>query len=851
MSAEIQENFIPRVLGPMAFRPGFQYIGATKSNLAARNVPFVYSNTDTALIEVTNLLVRVWVADALVTRVAVTSSVANSTFTTDLASWTDADEGAVAASVWAAGGYMSLTGDGTSAAIRTQAAALGGGDSGKVHALKVVVIRGPVSIRVGSAAGLDDYVLETVLQTGTHHLAFTPTASPNIQLLSRGTYPVLVDSCAFAASGAMEIAGIWPTAALPLLRYRQSGDVVFVSCYGYRQQRIVRRGIGSWSVEDYVSPKGPFLNENITGITLTASAVAGAVTVLASKPLFYGAHLGALFSLTSVGQTVTSAISAQNTFTNQILVSSTGAGRAFGITVSGVWLGTVTLQRSVGVPGVWVDLVSYSTNQSTTLNDALDNQIIYYRIGIKTGNYTSGTATVTLTHAQGSITGVCQITTVASATSAAVVVLKAFGDTAATTLWSEGSWSTYRGFPSAVALHDGRLWWVGKNRFWGSVVDDYPNFDEDTVGDSGPISRSIGEGPVDSMSWLISGSHGLVAGGGGAEYLGRAGDFDEPLTPTNFRAKKVSTLGSSAPDAVQLDATILFVDKSKTRVYAMQAKDASQYAAEELTILSPEIGAPAITLLAIQRQPDTRIHCLRSDGTVAILVVSATEEVRAWVTVVTDGTVEDIVVLPGTTEDQVYYQVARTVNAATVRYLEKWALVSETAGGQLNKQADSFTAYTGAATTTVTAAHLANRSVVVWADGADVGTLTLNGSGVATLSVAASNIVAGLAYTGRFKSAKLAKSGQALVEKSRVDHLGLVLMNTHYQGLQYGPDFSTLDNLPLLEDGAPTATGTIWSEYNNVYFEFNGSYDTDSRVCLKATAPRPCTVLAAIITTDT
>ena len=314
---------------------------------------------------------------------------------------------------------------------------------------------------------------------------------------------------------------------------------------------------------------------------------------------------------------------------------------------------------------------------------------------------------------------------------------------------------------------------------------------------------------------------------------------------------KVSTLGSYTTDAVELDSAILFVDKSGTRVYGIQPGANQTYAAEELTLLAPELGLPSITKLAVQRRPDTRIHCLRSDGTVALLVLSKTEDVRAWVTVTTSGTIEDIVVLPGTIEDQVYYVIARTVNAATVRYLEKWARGANAVGGALNLQADSFVSYTGVAVNNITAAHLANRSVICWADGVDQGTFTASAAGLVNLPVSATNIVVGLTYTAQFKSTKLAQSGAALVRKTRVDHLGLVLTNTHAQGIKYGPDFSTLDDLPLIEDGAAVATGFLWSEYNNVYFEFNGTYDTDSRLCLQATAPRPCTVLAAIVTTDT
>ena len=70
MSADAMTNWMPRRLGSMMLRPGTQYIGATASNNAAKLVPFIYSSIDTALIEFTDSLMRVWVDDALVTRAA-------------------------------------------------------------------------------------------------------------------------------------------------------------------------------------------------------------------------------------------------------------------------------------------------------------------------------------------------------------------------------------------------------------------------------------------------------------------------------------------------------------------------------------------------------------------------------------------------------------------------------------------------------------------------------------------------------------------------------------------------------------------------------------------------------------
>jgi hypothetical protein len=118
------------------------------------------------------------------------------------------------------------------------------------------------------------------------------------------------------------------------------------------------------------------------------------------------------------------------------------------------------------------------------------------------------------------------------------------------------------------------------------------------------------------------------------------------------------------------------------------------------------------------------------------------------------------------------------------------------------------------------------------------------------LAVAATNVVIGLGYTAKFQSAKLAfaaQAGTAINMIKSIDHIGLILANTHSQGLQYGPDFSYLDNLPMVEYGTTYTAGSVWSTYDSDTFEFGGRWDTDSRICLQAASPRPCTVLSCTI----
>lgn len=863
LSAETQTNWLPRALGSMMLRPGLKYTGATRSNLASVSIPFVFSYSDKARIELTNLKMRVWVDDALVSRATVTTAVTNGTFNTDIASWSDQD-GGTAASTWHASGYMQLVGDGTAAAKRRQQVTVAGANISVRHALNIEIVRGPVLLRVGSTAGGDDYITETELQTGTHSLAFTPTGDFYIDVFNYNIPAALIDSITVASAGTMELTAPWTAADLDLLRWDQSGDVIFVAATGYRQRRIERRASDSWSIVTYQSDNGPFQLQNTGPVTIVPSATTGDITLTASQALFRSTMVGTLFKVTHTGQSATASLNGADQFSAAIRITGVDSARQFAVIITGTWVATVTLQYSVGAPGSWVDATSgtFTSNIAIAYDDTLDNQDIYYRIGIKAGNYTSGTAAVSLSCSTGTQTGVARVTSFTSTTVVNAAVLAAFGAASASSDWAESYWSDYRGYPSSVALYEGRLWWAGKDRMWGSVSDDFHNYDDETEGDSGPINRSIGSGPVDTIHWLMP-LQRLLLGADGAIRSARSSSFDEPLTPTNFNLKEISTQGAEPIAAVKTDTSAIFCQRAGTRVYeAAYDPNSYDYSVAELTQVVPEIGEPGIVKIVAQHQPEKRFHCVRSDGTVALMVYDKQEEVTCWIDVETDGDIEDAVVLPGDTEDQVYYTVKRSINGSDVRYHEKFALESECRGFPDAKLADAFIEYSGAATTTITGlSTLEGESVVCWgwntttpftnAEGSSIGryfgTFTVSGGQITGLSAAVTNAVVGLVYTASYKSSKLAYEPGDLTRKKRVTQVGIVARWLHASGLQYGPSFDYLDDLPAIEDGTDVDSNDMRTAYDEPTFAFPGTWDSDSRVCLKATAPKPATVLACQI----
>jgi len=300
----------------------------------------------------------------------------------------------------------------------------------------------------------------------------------------------------------------------------------------------------------------------------------------------------------------------------------------------------------------------------------------------------------------------------------------------------------------------------------------------------------------------------------------------------------------------------MFVDRTAQRLYELTYNlDEQDYKSMDLSVFAPAFNVAGIVQIAVQMKPDVRVHCVRADGTVGVLIFDRLENVICWIDVVTDGAdgfVEDASVIPGVEEDQVYYFVRRTIDGMTERHLCKWALESECIGGQLNKMADSFVTYEGAATTTpftTELLHLTGETVVIWADGIDVGTDVVTAGGALTnaLATAASNVVAGLGYTAQFKGTKLGQlDGIGLLDRKRVNRLGFIAENMHYQGLQYGPDFDNLSDLPREERGQVLQDNHIHEAYHEDNFPFGGTWQSDSRICLQAAAPRPCTILAAI-----
>lgn len=764
------------------------------------------------------------------------------------------------------------------------------GDAEVEHSLDMHVSRGPITIRVGSSSGDDDYVSESSLGTGRHNLAFTPSTEFHITLQTSEHLSRILSALAVGDSGTVELTTPWGANDVDNIRYDQSADVVYLDTQNVRQQKVERRGTGrSWSVVDYAPRTGPFLPSPASSAKLRVDELAGNTRMRADIPVFSATHVGSLVRMFTNGQSGIWALGDSGATTDAIEVTGigdTGAAtstneRRITVIGSGTYTGGITVERSFdaadrGFKEVTANIGDATDSGTFSINydDTEDNIKVWYRARLS--SYTSGAAIIQINYDGGGQTGIGRITAFNSNQDVNLEVLRRFSDSGESSNWQLGYWSQARGFPTAVSLHGGRLFHAQGGSIFGSVADDYESFDEEVEGDAGPIIRTLGSGPVDSIFYLISLLR-LIIGTAGAELALRSSSLDEPVTPDNSNARTFSTQGSLNLRAVKLDTNAVFVQRSGARVFlagfGLKGDVLGDYAALELTLLVPELLTAGVVSLAIQRQPDTRVHCVLGNGTVAILTYEADEEVLAWSTWETDGTVEKAMVLPGTEEDAVFYHIKRTINGSEKRFLEKWAMESESYGDTgLSWLADSAVSFTdtGRATDAQGFDHLIGESVIVWADdtgqtdaGKDLSfdtggvqtTYTVDTGGNITLPEAVHHAVAGLPYTADYRSTKLAfgaEAGTALAQMKRTDKIAFVLYKTHNNGLFFGTDTGELDPLPRMTDeGGLVDSDKIFVNFDQVAMAFPGLWDEDSRMHLRAKAPRPVTVIAAVPTVQT
>lgn len=872
-------NFLPMRLGGAQYRPGLEYLGDmafTNEEDTPYIIPFVKSVDDKAIIEFNRGgRMRIWLdGDTLLTRPNVSSTITNGTFGSDLSGWSDADTGD-AVSAYGAGGFMKFintTGVGTGKRFQVVNSSL---SSGVEHSLRIHVLDGPIHLAIGASSVDSDEYFSGVLTPGIHSLTFTPASVFAITFTHQTSQECRIDQCTLEANGTFEILdasglNIPHDVANANIRYAQSLDVVYVATDVGRNFAIERRGEKSWSVVDFYSEYGPFgqINGN-TNLTLTPGGQIGAVTIGASQAYFKSEHLGALLRIISPGQERRATFTANGLDSGNIRVTGVGGGRDIFISVQGTFVATIQLQSSVDeVSWANVSGETYTTPTNKIYNDGFENAILYYRLLVTT--YSSGSAVTIIRAANGTTTGIARIIAVNSATVVTANVIEPFGWLDPTPDWYISDWHE-NGFPTAVAFYEGRLWWFGRGKYWGSVSDQYRFYDEFLEGDERAISGTIGFGGGEATTWAAP-LERIVMGNIVDEPTLKSNSFGDPITSTNRNVKRGSGRGAAPVDVAIVDGKGYFVQAGGKKLMELEYTVGSdRYSVNDLTTLNPDLtGSATIVRIAVSTEPDTRIWCVLSDGSVAVLLIDRTENVLAWTHIDSprtfnngDDKIQDVVVLPGVGEDEVYFVVQRPRTVATItthyRYLERMASFDEMtrdtmiSSGGVMPMFDSFTRYTSPGTIIYGLQRLEGQTVSYFADFRFRSSATVVG-GQVTLNGVYTNVILGAPYEAELVSSVIQyQPNSPLMIHKRIINLALILRDFVVNGVSFGNGNDTITkNMPRVEDGADISSSFsyVQEEYHQEPFPFDGTSETDPSVRLVASRPAKVMAMRMLVEED-
>jgi len=861
-TAEVMENVFVSLAGRMSKAPGTEYVGAVDADPDEAIVrPFIFNIDETRVLEITPGEIQF--VDgiekvALVGSIATIGSPANNSSTGG-------------SSVAFSGQDVTFTNIG-GAEAKAMWAVTGGATAATTFAFDIE--RRPLLISVGTATNNEDILGEILLDPGSHIITVLPTATSyyiRARLIDDAGKAKLLNLVRKAA-GNLIVPTPYTAADLRSLRFEQSNDVVWIYHKDYRTRVLERRGDTSWSLRLFRPLTGPFEIPNLGSTTLAVSALTGSVNVTASRDFFTSEVVGQLLELEHTGQTETISATAIDQATDEIRVFGIETNRVFNFDISGTFVGTIKLQQSVGNTVDWVDYQTFTAAASGTVDDELDNQIIYYRL-ICTA-FTSGVIVGELRYAGGSTTGRAEIVEYTNATTVVAEVFESFGSTTATTRWSEGSWSDFLGWPRAGQIADSRHWIVRDDRYFASVGDDYEDF---LIGvDAGSaISRVLGTGDVNSAVWIEVGVR-VVVGTAASEVEILSNEYNEKITFANVQARAVGDDGAADAQAVRAGKRIVYIDRTRSRL--LQAYFDSETSGTEIDNISRlhekiagEIAQDSddgFVELAFQRAPEPRIWAVRSDGQLACMLYAPKEGIYAFqrYTAANDGIVKSVCVIPGKPEDRVHVLVERVIDGVTVLYherfgLNKFALVAgEDDNGNTVYSAPSAcrlqccSISIGAPADTFTGLdYLEGERVHVWADGRNAGSFVVTGGSI-TIGFEAVQVIIGLNYTGKWKSSKMAfgaRNGTALTQDKTVQHLGICTLDTPTGAFKYGRSFEHCIDETINE----FVDGMLMDEpvmliTEDINQPFDGATEIDSRICLVMDTPAPVTILALVPNVD-
>lgn len=233
-------------------------------------------------------------------------------------------------------------------------------------------------------------------------------------------------------------------------------------------------------------------------------------------------------------------------------------------------------------------------------------------------------------------------------------------------------------YPSTVTYYQQRLGFANTNneteKVFFSRTGDFKNFSiRSPLQDDDAVTFTMAGRQVNAVEHMLDLGKLLILTTGGEWSVG-GGGVDGVLTPTTVNTQQYSYNGSSNLPPIVIGGNALYVQARGSIVRDLGYDIAvDNYRGNDLTILSNHLFEGfTLTDWAYQQVPHSVLWCVRSDGVLLGLTYVREQEMFAWHRHdFTDGTVENVCVVPEGDEDFLYVTVKRTINGSTRRYIER------------------------------------------------------------------------------------------------------------------------------------------------------------------------------------
>lgn len=697
---------------------------------------------------------------------------------------------------------------------------------------------------------------------------------------------------------------------VPDLHYAQSADYMWLAHPSYAPRNLTRSAHTSWTLSSITYDKGPFgpLNTDATVMVRVQHTdgannyrVGKTTTLAANSDIFTSDHVGSLFyieemlfdqlavapweaakpqgsagSQASSNGHVYSLVSGGTANSTGTVAPSHTRGDAFdGYAGAGaerqrwrylhsryVILRITAYSTSRTVTAEFVTYCPHGLNQpSKTITNAT-NASGQVRITSTSHGYVDGDRV--FIQGVGGVTaanGYWQIENVAANTfdlvgSTFSGTYTSGGDSRrfASWLWRFGAFSAERGYPSAVALHEQRLFYGNTEAqpfgLWGSKAADYTNFFPGTNDDES-VQYNIAASQADPIRWLGS-SNDLQLGTLSQEFVAYGGGLGDPITPGNTRIVPQSGEGSDNIQPVKIGTETVYVNRAKRKVFAL-VFDAStnSYISQDLTKLADHLFVGrTIERIAWVKNPIQCIFVLLDNGTILSLTFNRQEQVFAWAVQEIGGTsvvVEDIASLPSTdgTVDDLWMIVKRTVNGGTVRYVEYLAPPFEptsTTDKNSAQYMDSALEYSGSAVTSLGGLfHLEGQTVKVMGAGGLQANKTVSNGAITGLT-SSTQFWVGLGYSSVLRPLRIEPVGAGLAGRTRkVTRVTARILNS--LGGLVGLTEATATKQLVNQTTYPPATTSTPLQTGEFDVSIPGDFNTEGQFTIVQSDPLPLDIV--------